>query len=79
MPDSCPRSLFNVRACILTYSTSASINCLVARQGPSAVAEFPLQNLGLWTLTRHRSKGCQPAFRVVHLNRFYTLVFVGTT
>jgi hypothetical protein len=25
------------------------------------------------------NKGCQPAFRVVHLNRFYTLRFVGTT
>jgi hypothetical protein len=25
------------------------------------------------------AKGCQPAFRVVHRNRFSTLRFVGTT
>jgi hypothetical protein len=29
--------------------------------------------------TLSRSMGCQPVFRVVHLNRFYALVFVGTT
>jgi hypothetical protein len=78
MPDSCPRMLFKARASILTYSRSASTNGLVARPGAFRGRGVPAADLGLWTLTHLRSKGCQPAFRVV-LNCLYTLVFVGTT
>jgi hypothetical protein len=60
MPDSCPRMLFNVRASILTYSTSASTNGLVARPGLSAAAEFPLQTSACGLSRIFALKGVNP-------------------
>jgi hypothetical protein len=54
MPDSCLCTRFNVRASILTYIASASTKRLVARQGSSAVAEFPLQTLACVVAVRIR-------------------------
>ena len=57
-----------------------SFQCLGVSSHFPELLEVPIGIVfDLYCPSKITVNGCQPAFRVVHLNRFYTLGFGGTT